>query len=172
MTPEEFDALDELPDVMHGYRFDILRPNGRIGHYGAPGTTSQRVGDRARWTPPARCLRGREHTAPDVFCTCGWNVMCSMADVLAYAPMYVTDIPARAAVVEVTAHGPIMPGAAADDTETTIRSTWLRMGDRVWIRKGVPRAMVSATRRHYPFAHIERFHSLAELPAAVEAGER
>lgn len=174
MTPEEFDALDELPDAMHGYRFDILRPTGRIGHYGAPVRTTPSVADPcdepARWTPVACCLLGRDHVAPDVLCTCGWNVMCNLAEVVGYAPMYVTDIPARAVVVEVTAYGPMFPGAAADDTETTIRSTWLRMGDRIWIRKGVPRSLVGAARRHYPFARIERFRHPAELGAVPVAG--
>ncbi|MEV0078060.1 hypothetical protein AB0H58_16775 [Nocardia neocaledoniensis] len=169
MTPEEFDKLDALPDVLHGYRFDILRPTGRIGHYGAADVTTpspMEPGDEpARWTPAARCLLGRRHAAPDWLCTCGWNVMCNLAEVAGYAPRYVTDIPARAVVVEATAHGPMFPGAAADDTETTVRATWLRLGDRIWIRKGVSRAVVSATRRYYPFARVERFHSLAELVA-------
>lgn len=174
MTPEEFDALDELPDVMHGYRFDILWLTGRVGHYGEPNVTVPngvgRDDEPARWSPAACCLLECDHVAPDVLCTCGWNVVCNMAELINYAPMYVTDIPSRAAVVEVTAHGPTLPGAATDDTETTIRSTRLRMGDRIWIRKGVPRAVVSATRRHYPFARIERFHHLAELAAVPVDG--
>lgn len=165
MTPEEFDALDELPDLMHGYRFDDLWPTGRVGYYGAPDPASPRIpegDDEFRWTPQASC-RIHGHIAPDGNCTCGWHVALSLPELVAYQPDHVTYIPARAAIVAATAYGPNMVGAASDDTDTTIRSTRLRMGDRIWIRKGVPRAIVSATRRHYPFARIERFHNLAEL---------
>lgn len=186
VEPDYWDEWSELPDVMHGYRFDAIRPDGRIGFFGAAEAKGPRIGDRPapteRWTPAAFCLEV-QHIAPSRECGCGWHITgdllelseyiprgCGL-DATRYHPSHVRGafnrdaITSRNAVVEATAHGPKFPGADSTDTARTVRATWLRLETRIWIRVGVPRPVVRAVRRRYPFAQVERFQNLEELAA-------
>ncbi|MEU7764357.1 hypothetical protein AB0B25_04460 [Nocardia sp. NPDC049190] len=181
---DEFAARASLPDVVHGYRFDGIRPNGTIGFYGGPEAVAQpRIGDRpkedrARWTPAAFCVRHR-HIAPDWDCWCGWHMVADFTELSGYKTEGLgfdvvrgrDDITARPVIAEVTARGPKLPGVNLNDPPSTVRATWLRLEGRIWIHESVSRPIVRAARRRYSYARIERYGSVAELATAVEAGE-
>ncbi|HLS78008.1 MAG TPA: hypothetical protein VK083_14585 [Nocardia sp.] len=192
-TEDELELDEYMPEVLHGYRFDAIRPDGRIGFYGAEEASAPRAGDRPsapgedrRWTPAAFCLEMR-HVAPYWDCGCGWHVIGELEELAEYVPrgcgldarryhpghvrgaFHRDAITSRDAVVEVTAHGLMYLGADTTDTDSTVRATWLRMESRIWIRAGVTRQSVRAVRRRYPFAKVERFESLAELAEELSA---
>ncbi len=77
------------------------------------------------------------------------------------------NIPERPVVTEVTARGPKLRGVRPNDPASTVRTTWMRLESRIWIREDIPRTVVRAARRRYPFARIERFRSVAELAGIV-----
>ncbi|WP_454194320.1 hypothetical protein [Nocardia sp. Marseille-Q1738] len=177
---EELDARASLPEVVHGYRFDGIRPNGTIGFYGAPEAKGPRFGnrpsdDRARWTPAAFCVQ-HDHIAPVWDCWCGWHVVADLTELAEYRPSGLgldvslrgrDDIAARPVIAEVTARGPKLPGLNLKDPPSTVRATWLRLEGRIWIREGVARPIVRAARRRYPYARIERYSSIGELAGIV-----
>ncbi|MEV6660625.1 hypothetical protein [Nocardia fluminea] len=173
-----------------GYRLDGIRNDGRIGFYGAPDADPvrcPRLRDRprlpnrpqreehGRWTPAAFCI-SHPHISPAVDCVCGWRVTTDMFDLvdLPDGPgLDVTmqrndNIGRRPVVVKVSSWGPTLPPIPGEDPDTTVRTTWMRLEERIWIDKDVHREAVRKARRWYPWARIERFGDLLDLAEALE----
>lgn len=174
-----------------GYRLDGLRDDGRIGFYGAPDADPVRCPrlrdrpqlprqpqreERRRWTPAAFCI-SHAHISPAVDCVCGWRVTTDMFDLvdlpdgpgLDVSMQRNDNIGRRPVVVKVSSWGPTLAPIPGADPDTTVRTTWMRMEERIWIARDVSRDTVRKARRWYPWADIERFGDLLELAEALEA---
>lgn len=174
-----------------GYRLDGIRSDGRIGFYGAPDADPvrcPRLRDRptipgrpkgeefGRWTPAAFCV-SHAHISPAPDCVCGWRVSSELADLaglphgsgLDVSLRRNDDIADRPVVAEVSAWGPTLAGIPGDDPTSTVRTTWMRLHDRIWIRDDIPRDVVRKARRRYPYADVARFSDLDQLADQVDA---
>lgn len=173
-----------------GYRLDGIRVDGRIGFYGAPDADPVRCPrlrdrpmrpgrpkreERGRWTPAAFCI-SHSHISPAVDCVCGWRVTTDMFDLvdlpdgpgLDVSMQRNDNIGRRPVVVQVSAWGPTLPAVPGEDPDSTVRTTWMRLEERIWIAKDVHRDAVRKARRWYPWARIERFGDLLDLAEALE----
>ncbi|MFF0542094.1 hypothetical protein ACFYTF_04590 [Nocardia thailandica] len=166
----------------YGFRLDGLRDDGRIGFYGAPDAdprTCPTIGSRPnphewqRWTPAAFCV-SYIHISPDPDCVCGWRVCARVTDLAGLPSGSGLDVSLRAnddiadrpIVAEVAAWGPTLPGVS--DPPGTVRTTWLRLESRIWVRRDIPRPLARKVSRRYPWATVGRFGDLDELATAVD----